>query len=100
MNEIKTVPSVPFSHPFVERLVGTVRQDYLDQTLYWNVRNLEQKPDSFQEYYNRYRVHRGFKVRGQVPDPKADSENQPVARLDDCRWKSHCRGLFQLPMAA
>ena len=32
VKEIKTVPFVPFSHPFVERLVGTVRREYLDQT--------------------------------------------------------------------
>jgi hypothetical protein len=27
--EIKTVPYVPLSHPFVERLIGTVRREYL-----------------------------------------------------------------------
>ena len=57
VKEIKTVPFVPFSHPFVERLVGTVRREHLDQTPFWNLRDLELKLDSFQEYYNRYRVH-------------------------------------------
>ena len=98
VNEIKTVPFVPFSHPFVERLVGTVRREYLDRTPFWNVRDLERKLDSFQEYYNRNRVHQWLK--GQVPEPKAGSEKQPAPCLDDYRWKSHCRGLFQLPMAA
>ena len=41
VTQIKTVPKVPLSHPFIERLVGTVRQ-----------------------------------------------------------WQSHCRGLYQLPVAA
>ena len=27
--EVKTVPYVPLSHPFVERLIGTVRREYL-----------------------------------------------------------------------
>ena len=31
--EIKTVPYVPLSHPFVERLIGTIRREYLDRTL-------------------------------------------------------------------
>ena len=31
MREIKTVPYVPLSHPFVERLIGTVRREYLDR---------------------------------------------------------------------
>ena len=98
VKEIKTVPFVTFSHPFVERLIGTVRREYLDQTPFWNARDLERKLDSFKEYYNRQRVHQGLKE--QVPDPKADSEDQPAVRLDDYRWKSYCRGLFQLPMTA
>jgi hypothetical protein len=32
IQEIKTVPYVPLSHPFVERLIGTIRREYLDQT--------------------------------------------------------------------
>src|SRR5216684_4320906 len=31
VTEIKTVPYVPLSHPFVERLVGTIRREYLDR---------------------------------------------------------------------
>ena len=100
VKEVKTVPFVPLSHPFVERLVGTVRREYLDQMPFWNARDLERKLDSFQEYYNRCRARQGFMVRGQVPAPEADSEHQPAAHLDDYRWKSYCRGSFQLPMAA
>ena len=95
---IKTVPFVPLSHPFVKRLVGTVRREYLDQMPFWNVQDLERKLDTFREYYNRCRVHQG--LNGQVPDPRAGSEVQPAVCLDDYRWKSHCRGLFQLPIAA
>ena len=30
VTEVKTVPYVPLSHPFVERLIGTIRREYLD----------------------------------------------------------------------
>jgi putative transposase len=30
VTEIKTVPYVPLSHPFVERLIGTIRRECLD----------------------------------------------------------------------
>jgi putative transposase len=30
IDEIKTVPFVPCSRPFVERLIGTIRREYLD----------------------------------------------------------------------
>jgi putative transposase len=34
VQEIKTVPYVPLSHPFVERLIGTIRRECLDCTLF------------------------------------------------------------------
>jgi transposase InsO family protein len=33
VTEIKTVPYVPLSHPFVERLIGTIRREFLDHVL-------------------------------------------------------------------
>ena len=30
VTEVKTVPYLPISHPFVERLIGTIRREYLD----------------------------------------------------------------------
>ena len=30
VTEIKPVPYVPMPHPFVERLIGTIRREYLD----------------------------------------------------------------------
>ncbi|HWO39985.1 MAG TPA: hypothetical protein VNO32_65295 [Candidatus Acidoferrum sp.] len=41
MTEIKTVPYVPLSHPFVERLIGTIRREYLDHMLLWTSADLE-----------------------------------------------------------
>src|SRR2546422_6541602 len=31
IEEIKSVPYTPVSHPFVERLIGTIRREYLDR---------------------------------------------------------------------
>jgi hypothetical protein len=39
--EIKTVPYVPLSHPFDERLVETLRRECLDRTLFWTTADLE-----------------------------------------------------------
>jgi len=35
VREVKTVPHVPLSHPFVERLIGTVRRELLDLVPFW-----------------------------------------------------------------
>jgi putative transposase len=41
--EIKSVPHVPMSHPFVERLIGSIRRELLDHTLFWTASDLESK---------------------------------------------------------
>ena len=53
----KTVPYAPLSHPFVERLIGTIRGELLDHLLFWNAADLERKLADFQSYFNEYRVH-------------------------------------------
>ncbi|MEA3413234.1 MAG: hypothetical protein U9R74_17115 [Pseudomonadota bacterium] len=46
IQEIKSVPYVPLSHPFIERLIGTIRREYLDHALFWNTSDLERKPEA------------------------------------------------------
>ena len=98
VTEVKTVPYVPLSHPFVERLIGTIRREYLDQVPFWTARDLERKLLLYKEYYNRDRVHRG--LDGAPPDAQCGRTDRKVARLNDYRWKEHCHGLYQLPEAA
>jgi hypothetical protein len=33
---VKSIPYIPSSHPFIERLIGNVRRKYLDRVLFWN----------------------------------------------------------------
>lgn len=70
VQEIKTVPYVPLSHPFVERLIGTIRRECLDRTLFWTTGDLEMKLLDFQRYYNGHRTHAG--LDGRTPNPSAD----------------------------
>jgi hypothetical protein len=51
---LKTVPYVPLSHPFVERLVGTLRRECLDRTLFWTTADLESKLGEFQTYLGSF----------------------------------------------
>src|SRR5215475_9802400 len=62
VQQIKTVPYVPLSHPFVERLIGTIRREHLDQTLFWTAADLENRlptlPGLFQPTTSPLRVGR------------------------------------------
>jgi putative transposase len=95
VTEIKTVPHVPISHPFVERLIGTIRREFLDHVLFWTAADLESKLSAFQSYYNSYRTHAALK--GQTPIESADCRG---LTFKSYRWQQHCRGLFETPTAA
>ena len=95
IEEVKSLPHVPMSHPFVERLIGSVRRELLDQTFFWTATDLENKLRHYQAYYNECRAHTGR--YGNTP---VDSVSDNVIDIRRYHWKTHCRGLFQLPVAA
>jgi len=57
-------------HPFVQRLIGSIRRELLDQTSFCAATDLENKLQSYQLCYNKHRCHAGpdgFAIRqGQV----------------------------------
>src|SRR5476649_222425 len=95
VEEIKSIPSVPWSHPFVERLIGTVRREFLDHVLFWNAPDLEHKLTAFQTYYNAARSHAS--LAGLTPLTFAAKLTPAPTDLNPVRWVSHCHGLVQLP---
>ena len=95
VEEIKSLPHVPMSHPFVERLIGSVRRELLDHTLFWTVTDLENKLREYQCYYNEIRCHSGR--NGATPIKPGSAE---VIDINEYRWQKHCRGLFHIPVAA
>ncbi len=98
VTEVKTVPHLPVSHPFVERLIGTIRREYLDLVPFWNARDLENKLFSFKDFYNDQRCH--YALDGDTPSERTGKTRSQVADLHSYRWRSQCRGLYHLPVAA
>jgi hypothetical protein len=95
---IKTAPYTPLSHPFVERLIGTIRREFLDHTLFWNATDLERKLETFRQYYNTHRVHSS--LDGDTPSEITSETVIRHADFNKFQWRSYCRELFQLPAAA
>src|ERR1019366_530177 len=56
---VRSVPQLPWSHPFIERLIATIRREYLDRLLFWTADDLERKLELFKHYYNAARGHQG-----------------------------------------
>lgn len=98
VEEIKTVPGVPISHPFIERLIGTIRREFLDLVLFWNSADLERKLEEFRQYYNDHRVHASLNAN--TPAEASGHIVHKQAKLQVFRWKTYCRDLVQRPLAA
>ena len=98
IEQVKTVPYVPVSHPHVERLIGTIRREFLERTFFWNGVDLTRKLEAFRDYHNEHRVHRA--LNGGTPAKHAEALSSIHAKLDRYAWRSHCRGLFQTPVPA
>jgi putative transposase len=98
IEELKSVPFVPRSHPFIERLIGTLRREYLDQTFFWNGLDLHRKLNRFAAYYNQRRVHAG--LGGRTPFEQCRTSAFQPANLQHFAWRSDCSGLFHTPIAA
>ena len=73
VTEIKTI-HVPLSHPFVERLIGTLRREYLDRMLFWTTADLENKLLDFRTYFNNHRTHDSLK--GGTPETPVSPTNR------------------------
>ena len=62
--------AIPFGAPnaaaHIERLIGTLRREFLDRMLIWNGRHLRRVLAEFIGWYNHGRVHQGLNG---IPDP-------------------------------
>jgi len=98
VKEIKSVPYNPRTHPFVERLIGSVRREFLDQLLFLNAYDLENKLKQYQSYFNHARCH--CAISGNTSLQKSNDKSKNILDFMACRWEKSCCGLFHLPVAA
>jgi putative transposase len=85
---------VPISHPFVERLIGAIRREYLDRTLFWTPGDLEMKLLDFQRYYT-------VTERSWTGARRTRARTRAANARTSVRIDGNCTvGLYQTPMAA
>ena len=77
-------------HPFVERLIGTIRREYLGQILFWNASDLAKKLDTLKAYYNHQRVHAS--LDGKTPSQVSDETI--IYYADFKQYRRRHRGVF------
>ena len=100
IEEIKSIPHVPMSHPFVERLIGSVRRELLDQTFFWAATDLENKLRNYQCYFNESRTYSGRDAATQGRKPTFQARSSAVALVSFRGSSSDCNSLLDSPVSS
>ena len=64
--------------PFVERVIGTTRREFVDHVLFWIGCDLERKLAEFQTYYNAARSHASLAGRTPLDSPVDTRRSLPI----------------------
>jgi len=68
-------------------LIGTIRRECLDRSLFWTALDLESKLSDFRAYYNEHRTHSALKGQTPIENPKSTG-----AELKHYCWKNIVTG--------
>jgi len=71
----------PWQRAYVERVIGTIRRECLDQMIVYNERSLYRHLKSFVEYYHRSRSHLALEKDAPEPRPIQKQECGPIVSL-------------------
>ncbi|MFC7588123.1 transposase [Nonomuraea antimicrobica] len=86
---IKSPPQAPKTNAHCERLIGTLRREFLDGMLIVNEHHLRRTLTRYLEYYNTARPHRGI---GQMSP--AQAETGPPTPIDLADQRVHRRTIL------
>ena len=63
VKEIKSISGTPTSHPFIERVIRPTRNEFLDQVLFFNKYDLQNKLSLYLDYYIKARAHASLAMK-------------------------------------
>jgi putative transposase len=69
IEEVVTAPRSPWQSPYVERMIGSIRRELLDQVIVLSEVHLRQILSSYLNYYHQARPHMG--LGHNAPEPRA-----------------------------
>ena len=64
ITEVVTAPRSLWQNAYVERVIGSIRRECLEQVVIFNARHLRHVLSSYVDYYHRARTHRSLDKDG------------------------------------
>ena len=68
IEEVLTAPRSPWQSPYVERVIGSIRRECLDNLVVLHPRHLRHVLTAYFEHYHRWRCHQGLDM--DCPEPR------------------------------
>jgi putative transposase len=73
--DLPTAPRSPWQNAYVERVIGSIRQECLDHVIVLNARHLRRILSSYFDYYHRSRTH--MSLAKDCPEPRPVCLSRP-----------------------
>lgn len=96
IEDLVTSPASPWQNPYVERVIGSIRREFLDHVVVLNERHIKRLLLQYFTYYHEWRVHRSLEM--DAPDHRVEQLANPnnVVEFPAVRGLHH----YYLPRAA
>jgi putative transposase len=89
IEEVKIAPRSPWQSPYVERLIGSIRRECLNDVIVFNERHLRHVLHSYCDYYHTWRVHRSLDMDAPHPRPVQPPELGPTRKVPEVGGLHH-----------
>lgn len=78
IKQVLCAPRSPWQRAYVERLIGTIRREYLDHVIVFHEQSLRRHLRNFVDYYHRSRTHLSLKKDSPEPRPIQQPAAGPI----------------------
>jgi transposase InsO family protein len=89
IEEVKIAPCSPWQNPYVERLIGSIRRECLNEMIVLNEHHLRGVLRAYMYYYHTWRVHRSLDMDAPSPRPTQLAEVGPVRKVPEVGGLHH-----------
>jgi len=81
IEEVLSAPRSPWQSPYVERMIGSIRRECLDNVVVLHERPLRRLLTAYFEHYHRWRCHQGLAMDRPKPRPIQSAEQGSVLEV-------------------
>jgi len=89
IDEVVIAPRSPWQNPYVERLIGSIRREVLDQVMILNEQHLQRILASYFTYYQSWRTHLSLAMDCPEPRPVSPPEHGQVIAVPEVGGLHH-----------